>query len=404
VVFADALSSIGTLLTPGNAQRDAVHLAVLRVVAAEQLSPNQDIGVLADGRASALATTRVGKVDPFLTTLVQRGETFWMVLYPGRITSLRHVWRHPLIPNGDCPLASAHAAMIAAATAAAAAATATTGTDANSVATVGSDGSGGDRRSVQTDAELGRLVKNPGPILRDAVHWAVCPVTAAERLFPNQDVGFLPSGRVASESASVQALGKIDPFLTNIVEAGQMCWFVVYPGQIRSLFHAWEHPALLLPSETPDVPKAEPSGSSASSAASVATVATGAEPSISGLLARVAIEAKVTAPAALASAPETDTDHDSEDEEAAEKKEAALSWISDYAVGFGLSSSMLLLAAEEYLESNTYFSGGDVSGCYVSDEFWDHFEVVKGRSVSYSDRRSFFTDPSSSSSQSADTC
>jgi hypothetical protein len=80
---------------PGeDARRDAVHIAVAPMVAAARLLPGQHVGLLDDGRVYA-NDKPIGIVDPFLTESVLPGQRFWLFLYPGTITSLRHVWTHP---------------------------------------------------------------------------------------------------------------------------------------------------------------------------------------------------------------------------------------------------------------------------------------------------------------------
>jgi len=94
----ETLKMLGKL-APEGAQRDAVHIAVVPVVAATELAPGDFVGVLEDGRASG-AAPRVGIVDPFLDDFVRAGDRFWLYLLPGSITSLRHHWTHPSFKEG----------------------------------------------------------------------------------------------------------------------------------------------------------------------------------------------------------------------------------------------------------------------------------------------------------------
>jgi hypothetical protein len=99
---------IGSLVPDGENRRDAVHVAIAPVIASEDLVPGQHVG-LDGGRpthAWARANTKIGIVDPFLAEPVKRGQRFWLFLYPGTITSLRHVWTHPAFtarPAGAVP-------------------------------------------------------------------------------------------------------------------------------------------------------------------------------------------------------------------------------------------------------------------------------------------------------------
>lgn len=101
-VTTDALETLGYVID-SEQKRDAIHLAVEPVVAGETLYPGQDIGFNEDGEATHRNADKfLGIVDPFLKRRVEPGDRFWLVVYPRKITSLRHVWTHPDFPKtGD---------------------------------------------------------------------------------------------------------------------------------------------------------------------------------------------------------------------------------------------------------------------------------------------------------------
>jgi hypothetical protein len=88
---------LGQLIEDGDRRRDAVHVAVAAVMAAVRLTPCQHVGLAQEGDVELVGPCArpIGIVDPFLTTDVQPGQRFWLFLYPGSITGLRHVWSHP---------------------------------------------------------------------------------------------------------------------------------------------------------------------------------------------------------------------------------------------------------------------------------------------------------------------
>lgn len=101
-VATDALETLGMKIGQ-NEKRDAIHLAVEPVIAGETLKAGQHIG-LRDGKAYLEYNLDenqkpLGIVDPFLAEPVNKGEKFWLIVYPRKITSLRHVWSHPAFPE-----------------------------------------------------------------------------------------------------------------------------------------------------------------------------------------------------------------------------------------------------------------------------------------------------------------
>lgn len=79
--------------------RDAIHIAVAPVEAAEDLKPGQHVRIDDAGKAASTEFDSVGIVDPFLMTPVKAGDKFYLFLHPGSIESLRHEWEHPEFKN-----------------------------------------------------------------------------------------------------------------------------------------------------------------------------------------------------------------------------------------------------------------------------------------------------------------
>jgi hypothetical protein len=87
----DTQKLIGTILPP-TARRDAIHVAVAPCVAVDALAP----GDLVDANGQFVNRVKaVGIVDPFLTAPVKRGQRFFIFLFPGTVTGMRHAWQHP---------------------------------------------------------------------------------------------------------------------------------------------------------------------------------------------------------------------------------------------------------------------------------------------------------------------
>lgn len=99
-----------------------------------------------------------------------------------------------------------------------------------------------DSRSTHTDAlaTLGTIINDQEK--RDAIHLGVEPIQAGRNLVRGAHVGIGPDGKAYVESKNIKAVGIVDPFLNDIVLAGQWFWLIVYPRQITSLRHVWEHP------------------------------------------------------------------------------------------------------------------------------------------------------------------
>lgn len=88
----------------GNEGKDAVHIAIIPIRAAERVFSGMEVFINKDGEANRCLSNEmaVGIVDPFLNKkddMVEKGSYFWLCLFPKTVTSLRHEWEHPLFPS-----------------------------------------------------------------------------------------------------------------------------------------------------------------------------------------------------------------------------------------------------------------------------------------------------------------
>ena len=93
---------------------------------------------------------------------------------------------------------------------------------------------------AENPPKVGQIISSRDVAHRDAIHVAVAPVIAAVPLKPGQHVG-LREDRATDRATPI---GIVDPYLKNMVQAGEAFYLFLYPGSIQSLRHEWTHPAL----------------------------------------------------------------------------------------------------------------------------------------------------------------
>lgn len=190
----------------------------------------------------------------------------------------------------------------------------------------------GDKRVVTTDAleTLGTI--HAALQKRDAIHLAVEPVIAGERLRPGDHINVMDGTAYAADVGA--GLGIVDPFLKAPVKRGERFWFVMYPGMVHSLRHVWTHPAFT------DEP-------------------------VVGIPGDV-IDAKAT----------------------------SMAWIQDFADECGMSARAMIDAAREHLHGGDYHIIGNDTPSRVyddNDKFWEHYEIVTGEKVPSDKRETFIS-------------
>lgn len=187
------------------------------------------------------------------------------------------------------------------------------------------------KHTTHTDAldTLGTIISEGEK--RDAIHVAVFPARCDDGwLGPGDHVAFSREGGITTARnvlAAGPAIGIVDPFLKHPVMEGQWCWVLLYPRQITSLRHVWEHPAFPAAQETE-------------------TVITGHQL--------------------------TDT----------ESKAISEQWLRDFCATADVPGFHETIGAALTQQENDYvhFSGVDAHGD-IPDEFWHHLAIYTGEAI-----------------------
>lgn len=173
---------------------------------------------------------------------------------------------------------------------------------------------------------------------RDAIHVAVAPVIALERLAPGDHIGFAGTDQETVGRADgpfgehhITPIGIVDPFLTGKVMKGERFWMFLYPQTITSLRHDWTHPAF----------------------------------------------------EALAPTTKPHAVHLTDSEK----------WLRDHADALDLTYSALMRDADTWLnqDEHTVQHGSDHwRDTFAPTEFWHHYEIVTGTVVPEDRKHSFY--------------
>jgi hypothetical protein len=76
--------------------KDAIHVAIVAVRAANVISPGERVG-LNEHREAVSNPKGVGVADPFRKGNITRGQHFWLLLDQDAVPNVRHVWEHPRV-------------------------------------------------------------------------------------------------------------------------------------------------------------------------------------------------------------------------------------------------------------------------------------------------------------------
>lgn len=181
-------------------------------------------------------------------------------------------------------------------------------------------------REKQTGPKLGQLITKH--VGRDAIHIAIAPIQAGEDLAPGQRIK-VDQLKQAVPAEDWEFTAIVDPWLIDGPLLGQWFWALLNPNTITALRHYWTHP------DFPDLRNNE-------------------------------------------------------------EKQDALAWMIQFAAdletnsyGRSLSVDELLSGADDWLANGEYTRWG-YDTTYITDEFWVHYEIIRGIIVDPGNRQDFF--------------
>lgn len=91
-----------------------------------------------------------------------------------------------------------------------------------------------------SDVKLGQLITEE--VKRDAIHIALTPVRANEKLRPGQHVGLKPGSELFVGNFTPY-IGIVDPFLTKPVKKDDIFYLCLYQNTVTGMRHHWIHPS-----------------------------------------------------------------------------------------------------------------------------------------------------------------
>lgn len=98
---------------------------------------------------------------------------------------------------------------------------------------------------MKDDVPLGKLA--PETATRDAIHLAVAPLVAGQKLDPGDYIGLGSNGEAFLRDRDTDSFGAsigiVDPFLRRSVNKGERFYGVLLPNTITGMHHEWRHPA-----------------------------------------------------------------------------------------------------------------------------------------------------------------
>lgn len=93
-----------------------------------------------------------------------------------------------------------------------------------------------------SDVKLGQLITEE--VKRDAIHIALTPVRATEKLKPGQHIGLKPGSELFVGNFKPY-IGIVDPFLTKAVQKDDIFYLCLYQNTVTGMRHHWTHPSFI---------------------------------------------------------------------------------------------------------------------------------------------------------------